>query len=482
MATIDSLVKNMEELENVSYKSFLDVSQYFAPDKICVKYLLKAKFPNLKDASIDDIVDDEVLGLTKIDEEIALEEQELEKILNERELSEVESENDDAAKRQSRREQRDQIREEARKKREEKKELLKRNLQERKKIFKDRLTEYIEEVKKIKRDIRQSVHKMFAEFFNLAQKLVTGLVKSVQTLIAVIGIIVAPPWNIPNAICLLISVVEFFLDIIKQLKVVAPIMEPLRQLGIVIPPDKLGVVSSILNPVIKFILGLFKPFSKFDVLVGKLMDKLTSIMGDDSKKRRVFKKATRKLRKYKYCQNGDINKVDDDDLDEVQELLETYKLGECGSGAGRAGFTVNRCNKCVVGYRNDEAPDNASEPETDESGNYTRDGNGNFTTPPTVVTSGEKLDAGEFSLSDSGDFSSIKDGDGNQTTISGQLEEFRKYRDIEGKISASIENAEETGNFLYDVLLPDGTLLANQTQANIDKLKNEYTLLFTNFE
>jgi hypothetical protein len=198
-------------------------------------------------------------------------------------------------------------------------------------------------------------------------------------------------------------------------------------------------------------------------------------MGDENKKRRVFKKATRKLRKYKYCQEGDINKVGDDDLDEVQELLETYKLGDCGSGAGRSGFTVNRCNKCVVGYRNDEAPDNDSEPPS-------RDDNGNFTTQPTVVSSGEKLDAGEFSLSDSGDFSSIKDGDGNQTTISGQLEEFRKYRDIEGKISASIENAEETGNFLYDVLLPDGTLLANQTQANIDKLKNEYTLLFTNFE
>jgi len=462
MATIDSLVKNIEELENVSYKSFLDVSQYFAPDKICVKYLLKARFPNLKDASIDDIVDDESLGMTKIDEEIALEEQELEKVLNERELSESEAENDDAAKRQARRQQREQLREESRIKRQEKKELLKKNLQERKKIFKDRLTEYIEEVKKIKREIRQAVHRMFAEFFNLAQKLVTGLIKSVQTLIAVIGIIVAPPWNIPNAICLLIIVVEFFLDIIKQLKVVAPILEPLRQLGIVIPPDKLGIVSALLNPVIKFILGLFKPFGKFDVLVGKLMNKLTSIMNDDSKKRRVFKKATRKLRKYGYCQDGDINKVDEKDRDEVQGILETYKLGECGSGPGTSQFTINSCNKCIVGYRDDEAPD------TDD--------------PEENPRAGQKLDAGEFSLSDSGDFSSIKDGDGNDTTISSQLEEFSKYRNIAGRISESIENAEETGNFLYDVLLPDGTLLTNQTQSNLDKLKNEYTLLFTNFE
>jgi hypothetical protein len=190
------------------------------------------------------------------------------------------------------------------------------------------------------------------------------------------------------------------------------------------------------------------------------------------------------VKKEEFCQSGNINSVDDDDLDEVQELLETYKLGECGNGPGRSQFTIRRCTKCIVGYRNDEAPDNDSEPDTDPNDDtkYKRDGNGNLVPEPNVVKQGEKLDAGEFSLNDSGDFSSIKDGDGNDTTISGQLEEFTKYRDIAARISESIENAEETGNFLYDVLLPDGTLLTNQTQSNLDKLKNEYTLLFTNFE
>lgn len=459
MATIDSLVKNIEQLENTSFTQFLDVTQYFAPDKICVKQLLKLKFPGLKDADIQDFLEDEVQGLSNIDLQLQQEEEEEEKLEDERELQEGSDENDTESKRAQRRNKREQIRQENKIKRELKREQLRQQLQERKKIYADRIGEYIEEVKKIKREIRSTVHKLFAEFFNLAQKLVTGLIKAVQAIVAVIIKIAAPPWNIPDAIVTLVSVVEFFLDIIKQLKVVAPILEPLRQLGIVIEPDKLGIVSSLLNPLIQFVLKLYNPFSKFDTLISKLMKKLLDLIGNNDKKKRVFKKATRKLRKYGYCQDGNtIDDVDEKDRDEVQEILETYKIGPCS----QAGFSVNNCAKCVTGYRDDEAPD------TDD--------------PNTIPPAGTKLDAGPFSPSPSGDFSSIKDENGQATTIDAQLNVFEEFSDIAGTINKKRREAEAEGGFVYDVFLPDGSILANQTQESLDRLRRDYELLFTNLE
>lgn len=465
MATIDSLIKNVEQLESVSYSSFLDVTQYFAPDKICVKQLLKIKFPGLKDSEIQDFIEDEAEGLANLDLQFKQEEEEEEKIEDERELQEGADENDNESKRLERRKKREQRREQNKVKRELRKQQRQAELAERKKIYKDRIGEYFEEVKKIKRDVRAAVHKLFGEFFNLAQKLVTGLIKAVQAIVAVVMKIVAPPWNIPDAIVTLVSVVEFFLDLIKQLKVVAPILEPLRQLSIVIEPNKLAVVTGLLNSPISFVLGLFNPFKKFDTLVGKLMKKLMDLISNSSKKKRVFKKATRKLRKYGYCNNENINDLDEDDAAEVTELLETYKLGNCS----QAGFTVRRCSQCVIGYRDDEAPD--SDPEdARESGNL------NASVP------GNKLDAGPFSPSPSGDFTSIKDENGQPTTIDKQITVFEEFFDVAGKIKQKRQEAEAAGNFVYDVLLPDGQILANQTQENLDKLRRDYQLLFTNLE
>jgi len=457
MATIDRLESNLEELENLSYTQFLDISQYFAPDKICVKQLLKLKFPGLKEVDIQDFIEDESQGLETIDLQIQEEELEEERLEDERELQEGSDENDNESKKEKRKNKREQIRQENKKKREIKRQELRQQLQERKKIYADRLREYIEEVKKIKREIRSTIHKLFAEFFNLAQKLVTGLIKSVQAIIAVIVKIAAPPWNIPDAIVTLVSVVEFFLDIIKQLKVVAPILEPLRQLGIVIEPDKLGIVTSLLNPLIEFVLTLYNPFSKFDTLISKLMQKLLDLISNSDKKKRVFKKATRKLRKYNYCQDGDFNDVDEKDKDEVQQILEIYKVGPCS----QAGFSINNCNVCVTGYRDDDAADSDT---------------------PTDQRQGERLDAGPFSPSSSGDFTQIKDKNGNASDIASQLSIFREFSDIAGKINQIRSEAEADGSFVYDVLLPDGSILANQTQESLDRLRRDYELLFTNLE
>lgn len=434
MEPTEELIKKIEELEDISFSSYLDISSYFAPDKTCVKFLLKQKFPFLKEEDIIDFVEDEKEGLENIDLKFKQEEEEEEKLEDERELQEGSSDNDNEAKRNARKAKREQTRQEMKARKESEKKRAKEQLQERKKIYKDRLVEYIEEVKRIKRDIKAAVHKLFAEFFNLGQKLITGLVKSVQTIVAVITMIVAPPWNIPGAIVTLLSVVEFFLDIIKQLKDVATVLEPLRQLGIVVDPSVLDTVTSLINAPIIFILGLFTVFEKFDLLITKLMEKLMQLIRNSDKKKRAFRKATRRLRKYNYCQNGEIS---EDDREEIEEILEIYKVGPCSE----AGYSINNCNICVIGYQTD--------------------------------------DEGEDMGNDS-DFSSIKDRNGNSSSIDTQINIFNEFRDISNKIGGI--KTISSGSFLYDVLLPDGTILANQTQDSLEKLRKEYQLLFTNLE
>ena len=95
-----------------------------------------------------------------------------------------------------------------------------------KKIYKDAVEQIKKEVQELKKEIKEAAHKLFNEFINLTQKLITGLIKTVSSIVAVIGIISLPPWNIPLALLTMVTVLEFFLDLVKQLNLVAPILKP----------------------------------------------------------------------------------------------------------------------------------------------------------------------------------------------------------------------------------------------------------------
>jgi len=443
MATFAELQTNIESLENATYASFFDVEKFFMDNVESGKKFLQTLHPELTEENAEMVMGTVEKGRQKIDEEEKKREEEEEKQEKEREeqedaQDEEEPEETREQKRQQRRDERAKRKEERKKKREERKKKRKEQLDQTKKIYKDKKEQIIKQVKELKKRIKETIHKLFAEWLSLVQKLATGLIKSVQSLVAAIITAVAPPWNIPSAIVILLEVIEFYLDLLKQLRLVAPILGSLQYLPIVIQPDKLGIVSSVLNPIIKAILLLYTPIAKFNAFIEKLLNKVIEFIGNTIKKNRSFRKASRRLKKLNYCQNPVSNitednpgSVDPDDVEEVQEILEIYKTGQCqrvdAKGVllhGNLGEREPKCQVCVTGYKVDPDPD--------------------------------------------------KDGISNKA-----LSDLRNS--LRGDfVSNTIQKGEEEGNYVYDVLLPSGELLLERSESQLELLKKQYTLLFTN--
>ena len=442
MATFQELTGNIESLENATYASFFDVEKFFMDNIEAGKKFLQSIHPELTEENLEMVMGTVEKGKQKIDDEEKKREEEEEKQEKEREeqedaQDEEEPEETREQRRQQRRDERAKRKDERKKKREERKKKRKEQLDQTKKIYKDKKEQIIKQVKEIKKRIKETIHKLFAEWLSLIQKLSSGLIKSVQSLVAAIITAVAPPWNIPSAIVILLEVIEFYLDLLKQLRLVAPILGPLQYLPIVIQPDKLGVVSSVLNPIIKAILFLYTPIAKFNAFIEKLLNKIIEFIGNTIKKNRSFRKASRRLKKLNYCQNPVSNitednrgDVDEDDVEEVQEILEIYKTGQCqrvdAKGVllhGRLG-EPGKCQVCVTGYKVDPDPD--------------------------------KDNIGQKALTD---FKNSLKGD---------------------FVNNTIQKGEEEGNYVYDVLLPSGEVLLERTESQLELLKKQYTLLFTN--
>jgi len=481
MAKFSELLSNIESLETATYAgSVIDLEKFFLSEDAAVKKLLKLFYPNLTDEQCDDVVDTAEAGEKKIDEKFQKEEEEEEKLEKEKEEveraqdeEEEKSESEDKKKeRQERRErrqrEREQRREERKKQREEQKKLRKEQLKQRKKIYKDRVQEFKKRVKEIKKEIKETVHKLWQEYLNLIKKLALGLVKTVQAIVAIIIKIVAPPWNVPDAINTLLEILGFFMDLLKTLKLVAPILGPLKYLPLVIPEDKLGFVAGILNPLIVGILALYTPFRKFDEFINKLINKLIEIISNEAKKQLIFKKATRKLRKLKFCQNENILDVaDEDDREEVLEILEAYEVKPCGRAEGQAGYKFKNCKVCVSGYREDEVETETGDPPDSYTDDQWR------SKVNKILKKGSPLKPPSGTLkSNKKPVDTLK----NLTDLKNNLNEGQLARNLTSQAGP------DGDDYLYDVLLPDGKILQNITFSKLESLKREYTLLFTNIE
>ena len=448
MGTFKEFIGHLDDLENKTYAQLFDITKFFLPDKEVIKKLLKEKNPNFTKEEIDDIVDSEEEGDAQIEEEekkLTEEEEKLEKEREEAEEEREEQERDEerdrkrAEKKAQRAEKRAQKREERKKRRKEQKAQMK-------KIYKDLVEQMKKEVKELKNKIKKAVHKLWNDWLNLSQKLITGIVKTTSSVIAVIGIIALPPWNIPLALLTLLVVLEFFLDILKQLNGIAPILRPLKFLEPFFSKDDLAKVSAILDPPIVFILGLYTPFERFAAFINTILGKLTELIMNLFKQKNVFKKATKQLKKLKYFFNksgglsfegGRSNTgVDETDEDDVKAILEIYKI-ESTAGTDFFGYEAKEEDSILGVF--------------------------------TLLTSGNGIGEGITGYK-SDDF---------KNSLEGLKTPFPSRESVTESVNNSLE---VTDNYVYDVLLPDGEILNSISEEKLDELRKQFDLAFTNFE
>jgi hypothetical protein len=499
MPSFKEFLGHLDELETKTYAQLFDITPFLLPDKEVIKKLIKQKNPYFTEQEIDDIVDSVEEGQAKLEEAEKKLEEEEERLEKEREdaentlnegrtdaentLNEGRANANEVAD-DNRAEERQRKKEERKAKRAEKRAELKKLRQEQqaemKRIYKDAVEEIKKEVKELKNKIKEAAHKLFNEFINLVQKLITGLVKTVSSLVAIIQIIALPPWNIPLALLTLLVVLEFFLDLLRQLNLVAPILRPLKNLEPFMSKENLAKVAAILDPPIVFILKLYTPFEKFKKFIEKILDKLKSLLGNKDNQKKAFKKVTKKLKKLKYFYTSVGTQVDEDDQEEVDAILETYKIGPT-TGTGFWGYEpgdigvlpipafLQRGNDKgigVIGYKEDD--------EAGGSGSSSASGSGSGGDDELKRT---KVGVGKNTKQLPLDILN------NPDSVKGTLESLKKFLNSNSIINdIKSEGIASVDNYVYDVLLPSGKILNSLSEEELDELKKQFDLAFTNFE
>jgi hypothetical protein len=486
MPSFKDFIGHLDELETKTYAQLFDISNFFLPDKEVIKKLIKQKNPYFTEQEIDDIVDSAEEAEAKLEEAEKKLEEEEERLERERESAEntvagFQNEANEVAddnNAEERQRKKDEIKAKKAEKRAELKKLRKEQQAEMKRIYKDAVEQIKKEVQELKKEIKEAAHKLFNEFINLTQKLITGLIKTVSSLVAIIQIIALPPWNIPLALLTLLVVLEFFLDLLRQLNLVAPILKPLKNLEPFMSKENLAKVAGILDPPIVFILKLYTPFEKFKKFIEKILDKLKSLTGNKDNQVKAFRKVTKKLKKLGYFKEGSADfgsfggrngtEVDGDDDDEVRAILDTYKIGPT-AGTPFKGYTPANGPQQdigVIGYKEDD------EVGGDESGDESGSGVGvDDELKNTQVGAGGRSKTLELDI--------LNNPDSVKNTLS-SLSEFLNSNSIINDIKA--EGVASVDNYVYDALLPNGEILNSLSEDQLEDLKKQFDIAFTNFE
>jgi len=362
MSQYKKLLDNIDELQGLGFKSEVDIQPYLLSEDEVAKKLLLAKSPNMSKEDANMIVDSA-----------------------EKSLADLESDDEFNKLTPSEKEE----------KREQTKEI--------KRLYRDKIAELKEHAKRILKEIKMAFYNLVREVKILVKKAITSLIQTSSAIAAIVVVIAAPPWNTPLAISYTMNVVDLLLTLISQMKNIIQFTAAFDKLHFVMNGRSLSNVCTIINANIEIVLGLWEKITGLDTLISNLLKKILDLL---SNKERVFRKATRKLRKLGHFRNNDTYNIDDfivkadneEDASEAKDILDIFVVD----------YEASR----VVDYKN-------------------------------------KIDE-----------SAIKN-------MSAQVDRDKEI----------ITFSEFEGENLYDIKLPNGDLLLEQTEDELEQLKKIYTVV-----
>jgi len=454
LANFEKLEKNIDFLSGISREGGFDITPYLLSEDDAVKKLIAQKNPLMSKEDIDLLVDSAEQSLKKddeLEEELSAEDNVDVEDIEEEEGEDAPNLSEDEKElrriqREERREQRRNQREEKKKERQKDREIRREKRRELiikiKENFKNQLKEIRKEVKKIIKKVVQAASDLWRKYKELVRELGLAVVEFTTSITAISIIFSTPPWNVPQAITLVIEVVLSYLNIISKIQDIAPVLFPLKDLPLVTDRKNLLIVSAILNPILELVKKLWIPISALKKSIEKLIEELKKLMGSDSKDR-IFRKATKRLKKLGHIRKG--------------PEIPTPSISVAGSNIG---LPLPDFIKRILRGRGDEF----------DSGN---------------IRAYDEEDVDEIrSLLDQ----FVLNGDGSskdhkvvdfQKKFDQQLTDLEKeLEEVEIPVQVSDEDID---SFIYDVTLPDGTVIKNISEEGIEYFKKTYTLKFTNF-
>jgi hypothetical protein len=399
MSQYTKLLSNIDELQNLGFKSEFDLQPYLLSEDEVIKKILLFKNPNMSPEHVDMIVDSEKKSLDKLEKD------------NEEGLKADDNNSDDA---EITEEQKAQRKAEAKKRRDEAKERIREEIKVIKQIYKDKVTELKAQAKALLKEIKMAFYNLVREVKALVKKAITSIVQTTSSIAAIAVIAAAPPWNIPLAISYTMAIVDLILGLISQIKAILPFTVVFEKLNLVMDDSNLSKVCGIINVNIEIVLGLWKKLTPLDALIQTLLSKILELIGGGNKAK-IFRKAEKRLKKLGYFNTDnsvysidsvDYRANDEEDASEVKDILDVFVV------VGKDNYDKG---KNVIDYVN----------KVDEE----------------------------------------------------SLNSLNKGVNIEVP-----KDIKEGPLYIYDVELPNGTVLYNQDDANLEELKRSYTLVISQIQ
>jgi hypothetical protein len=431
----------------IPIKSIGSLTQSFWPSvKDAAKQMLRSRCPEITKEQADMIFDSE--------KELEAKDEEREKKRREKEefkaLPKEQQEAITEAEKAKRRAEREERRKKRREQRKEKIKLYK-------KIYDEKVKELKEEAKQMLRTIKDSLLKIVNGFIDIVKRLITAIILTATGIAGIIQIIVAPPWNVANAISQTMKIIMSYLDILKAIQELNPYFKIFQIIPIFVSKARIKILSTIFTPIIKGLRAFFLPIKLFNNLIIKLMNWIQSFLANNRAK--IFRRATRKLKKlghlYRFWlidpKSGDLlpgrirgdyygvgstegveypcYAFEEEDIDEIQGLLDNFIVG----------FEGNKSQNRVVAYRR------------------------KFSSDASDLAKAAGFDFGTEIDFDSFDFGKL-------------ATDFEKIPNIE----TEVDPREDEDRFIYDIELPDGTIIQNVTEEGIEYYRENYILKYLN--
>jgi len=331
---------------------------------------------------------------------------------------------------------------------EERKREIRERVQRRKQVYKSNLEQFKEEVKNIKNEVREAVFSLVNKSIEVTQALILAITKTATTLPGAIVMAVAPPWNVPGAVTKILLVIKAYFDLIAIFKTILIYLEPTKKLPLLLPNAALqGIGTTLQISVVKPMLLIFKPISVIQRIIQKIFEFIKKLFKNKNK---TFKKATKRLIKlghirnarkneqgvqYSYYPEGDgrielsdgtpitVYAYDENDIDEILGILDQFEITNTRKWGGESHVSAFRKQTENTEKLNDSDPD--------------------------------------FDIN-------------NMEGLIDRLES-----EIKNSINFPIpDDTSEFDEFIYDITLPDGTVIPNISEEGIEYFKEKFQIRY----
>lgn len=415
--SFNNYLSNLDELENLTYSTGFDIARFFLPDDEILKKILLEKNSKISEEELD-IITSIVYEINEPNNQTQNQGVTSSQTGLTASINGTSSLNPTASGTASDTDSNSELNE-----------TTKRVYKEKKKALK-------EEVKKLKKEIREATFMLSNKQKEASRALQLATTNLSTSLPAALVLATAPPWNIPGAISLLLLVIKSYLDLLAIIQMVVPFFEPTRKLTLVIDSSKLNAVGDILNIPITALLAIFKPISIIQETIQKILEFIKNLFKNKNK---VFKQATKRLIKL-----GHIAKINGERGDQYTEIDgEILKLSDGTS---------------VTVYAKDES-------DVEEILSILNQ----FEIQDTRKWGGESH-VYKFRKPADIDFDP-----NNPETLIDSLD--KDINDAFKPVQVPTD-LNEYQRFVYNIVLPDGTIIPNISEEGLNYYKSKYDLIY----